>query len=89
VRVGIALHRGEIIFGNVGAAERLDFTAIGPAVNLAFRIESLTKRLDRSLLLSPEVARLAVRETFSLGFHPLRGLSEPEEVFGLMEAPFS
>ncbi|MBV9521573.1 MAG: adenylate/guanylate cyclase domain-containing protein [Alphaproteobacteria bacterium] len=83
IRIGIGLHIGEIIYGNVGAADRLDFTAIGPAVNLAFRLESLTKRLDRPLLLSRDVALLLRQPVISLGFHPVKGLSEPEEVFGL------
>lgn len=84
--IGVGLHLGEIIFGNVGAADRLDFTAIGPAVNLAFRLESLTKRLDRPLLLSREFALAAGQPVVSLGFHPVKGLNEPEEVFGLASA---
>jgi adenylate cyclase len=82
-RIGIGLHLGEIIFGNVGAADRLDFTAIGPAVNLAFRLESLTKRLDRQLIMSRDFARVVERPVLSLGFHPVKGLSQPEEVFAL------
>lgn len=84
-RIGVGLHLGEVIFGNVGAVDRLDFTAIGPAVNLAARLESLTKRLGRRLLVSRDFARASGRQLVSLGFHPVRGLSEPEEVFGLEE----
>jgi len=83
LRIGIGLHLGEVFFGNVGATDRLDFTAIGPAVNLTSRLETLTKRLDRPLLVSDDFAHACDRPLVSLGFHPVRGRSEPAEIFGL------
>ncbi len=78
---GVGLHLGDVFYGNVGAAGRLDFTVIGPAVNLAFRIEGLTKTLGRPLLMSREVAALTEPMPEPLGRHPVRGLDEPIEVF--------
>jgi adenylate cyclase len=83
IQFGIGLHVGTVTYGNVGATDRLDFTAIGPAVNLVCRLESLTKRVGRPLLASSDFADLCRRPLVALGFHPVRGLGEPAEVFGL------
>ena len=82
----IALHRGAVMYGNVGTRARLDFTLIGPAVNEAARLENLCGALDRNLVASRSFAASAggvARRLQSLGSHPLRGVQEPQEVFGL------
>jgi adenylate cyclase len=86
IRLGIGLHVGEVIYGNVGAADRLDYTAIGPAVNLVVRIEGLTKALGRPLLLSDAFARAYGGPLLDLGRHPVRGLAEPQTIFAPGEA---
>jgi adenylate cyclase len=86
VSVDLALHVGEVLYGNVGAADRLDFTVIGPAVNEVARIEKLCDRLDRKILVSAPFASAAGRcdgRLESLGNFVLRGVSEPKEIFGL------
>ncbi len=75
LRSGIALHLGDVFFGNMGAPERLDFTVIGRAVNEASRVEALTKELGRPILLTEPVARLLERELDDMGRHRLRGFS--------------
>jgi adenylate cyclase len=81
LRTGIALHGGEVFFGNVGAAERLDFTVIGGAVNLASRVEALSKPLGRAILLTGPVADLVDVPLDALGRHNLRGVGEPVALF--------
>jgi adenylate cyclase len=83
---GIALHAGEVMYGNIGAPDRLDFTVIGPAVNQAARIEKLCRDLDRSVLISADFARIYGGPLVSLGHHGLRGVPEPALVFTLPEA---
>jgi adenylate cyclase len=83
--VDIALHVGELMYGNFGAVDRLDFTAIGPAVNEVARLEKLCEPLGRKLLMSERFARAAVTcsgRLKALGSFNLRGVSEPKEVFG-------
>ncbi|OWV77061.1 guanylyl cyclase [Rhizobium sp. R339] len=82
---GAALHFGEILWGNIGAADRLDFTAIGPAVNLVSRLEGLCKPLGRSVLISGAVAENTEATLTPLGEHALRGIAEPCAVFTLAE----
>ena len=85
LRAGIGLHLDTVMYGNVGGESRLDFTVVGPAVNLAFRLESLTKSLGRPLLASRAFAEAVDQGMKPLGLHPVRGLSAPEEVYGLPE----
>jgi adenylate cyclase len=80
---GVGVHVGDVMYGNIGSQKRLDFTVIGPAVNVASRLESLTKEVGRPVLLSKAFARMAGSESEleSLGTFPLRGLGEPVDVF--------
>jgi class 3 adenylate cyclase len=88
---GAALHLGEMLWGNIGAANRLDFTAIGPAVNLASRLEGLCKQLGETVLVSGALAAETEMPLVALGSHSLRGIAAPCEVFALPEpqAPVS
>jgi adenylate cyclase len=81
LRFGLALHVGEVEFGNVGTRHRLDFTAIGPAVNHASRLEALTKELGEPVLASAAFARAAARPMRRLGAFALRGVEGEVEVF--------
>ena len=84
--VDLALHLGEVLYGNVGATDRLDFTVIGPAVNEVARIEALCEPLGRAVLVSAEFAAGiadAGSRLVSLGRHTLRGVREPKEIFAL------
>jgi adenylate cyclase len=73
------------MYGNVGSSDRLDFTVVGPAVNLAFRLEALTKGLGHPVVASRAFAAAAGLPLVSLGVHPIRGFRDREEVFGLPE----
>lgn len=84
VRFGLALHIGEVMFGNIGASKRLDFTVIGPAVNFTSRLEKLCAELNRSLIVSDAMARLLPQNAIgSLGRHALKDIDEPHEVYGV------
>jgi adenylate cyclase len=83
--VDLALHLGEVLYGNVGAIDRLDFTVIGPAVNEVARIETLCEPLGRNVLISAELASVvgASRPLEQLGEHALRGVREPRKIYAL------
>jgi adenylate cyclase len=83
--VDLALHLGEVLYGNVGAVDRLDFTVIGPAVNEVSRIETLCEPLGQKVLVSAEFfAALGDSPRLRpLGRHALRGVREPREIYAL------
>jgi adenylate cyclase len=80
---GIGVHVGDVMYGNIGSRTRLDFTVIGPAVNMASRLETLTKQLGKPVLLSRAFADF-VKSDFDLervGEYPVRGFNDPIELF--------
>ena len=84
LRIGIGLHLGDVIYGNIGAPDRLDFTVIGAAVNEVVRTESMSKVLERPLIATAEFAAAEPRKLLeSLGVHVLRGKREPTELFAM------
>ncbi len=83
---GLALHLGDMLWGNVGTADRLDFTAIGPAVNLVSRLEGLCRPLGHTVLITGAVAAETAMPLIPLGEHHLRGIAAPCAVFALPEA---
>ena len=85
LRFGLALHIGDVLYGNIGSGNRLDFTCIGPAVNCAARIEKLASQLGRAILASGEFARYCPGDFTALGEFSLAGFSAPQAVFGLEE----
>jgi adenylate cyclase len=83
LKYGIGIHVGDIMYGNIGSSTRLDFTVIGPAVNMASRLEHLTKQLGRTVLLPRSFANFVERE-FDLervGEYRVRGFNDPVELF--------
>jgi len=87
-RFGVALHIGEILFGNIGGTSRLDFTCIGPAVNLAARLEKIAGKLARTVVASAAFAGVCKEGWTELGEFPIAGFSKTQRVFGLRdEAP--
>lgn len=82
--VTLALHAGEILYGNIGAENRLDFTVIGPAVNLTVRLSGMHRSVGQSVILSEPIVHAAGEtnhDLVSLGRYMLRGVSEPQELY--------
>jgi len=87
-RFGVALHVGKILYGNIGGGNRLDFTCIGPAVNLAARLEKIAARLHRTVVASAQFAHASAGDWSDLGEFPIAGFAKAERVYGLDdEAP--
>ena len=84
-RFGVALHVGKILYGNIGGGNRLDFTCIGPAVNLAARLEKIAGRLHRTVVASAAFAHTCAGAWSDLGEFPIAGFSKAERVYGLAD----
>ena len=80
----LALHVGEVLYGNIGSPDRLDFTVVGPAVNEVARIAAMCRSVDQMTLVSSEFARSLDRakaRLVSVGRYSLRGVTRPQELF--------
>src|SRR5713226_2398511 len=84
-RFGVALHVGRILYGNIGGGNRLDFTCIGPAVNLAARLEKIASRLHRTVVASEGFAGICRGGWSDLGEFPVAGFSKAARVYGLVD----
>ncbi|GLH81405.1 adenylate cyclase [Bradyrhizobium sp. SSBR45G] len=84
-RFGLALHVGPVLYGNIGGGNRLDFTCIGPAVNLAARLEKIAARLKRTVVASEAFAGACAEPWTDLGAFPIAGFATEQRVFGLRE----
>lgn len=84
-RFGVALHVGRILYGNIGGGNRLDFTCIGPAVNLAARLEKIASNLRRTVVASEGFAGICSGGWSDLGEFPIAGFSKAQRVYGLVD----
>jgi adenylate cyclase len=83
IRFGLALHVGEVMYGNIGGGNRLDFTCIGPAVNLAARLEKVAAKLGEAVVASSTFASHVPDAFNRLGEHVVAGFAAPQTVYGL------
>ncbi|MBM9547384.1 adenylate/guanylate cyclase domain-containing protein [Leptospira sp. 201903074] len=82
---GVGLHSGEILYGNIGSTERLDFTVIGEAVNLTSRIAGMCGELGKAVLASENLANQIPVRWEELGEHKLKGIGSPQKIFAISE----
>ena len=81
--VGFGCHIGEVLYGNIGTENRLDFTVMGPSVNLTSRLEDMCKSLGAQLIVSPSVAAGNREKLISFGLHKMKGINEEVEIWGV------
>ncbi len=81
INYGLGLHLGNVVYGNIGVPERLEFSVVGPAANEVARLESLTKELKQRVLISEDFVDCYPGSYISLGRHKMRGVGESMEVF--------
>ncbi|TQV83982.1 adenylate/guanylate cyclase domain-containing protein [Denitrobaculum tricleocarpae] len=86
IRFGLGLDLGKVIYGNVGAPDRLAFTVIGPTVNRTARLESLTKATGQPVLMSDSFAQNVAQAVTFVGHFEMKGIPEPQPVYALKNA---
>jgi adenylate cyclase len=86
IKFGVGLNVGEVVYGNVGAPNRLDFTVMGPTVNRTARLEALTKTLGCNILFSKEFSELIDTPSSYLGLHEMKGIAEPQAVYAVCDS---
>ena len=82
---GLAMHVGDVVYGNLGVPQRMQFTVIGAAANEATRLAGMCKDLDRWALVSSAFPHCFPGQMVSLGHHLMRGVDTPEEIFPLVD----
>src|SRR5258706_212071 len=85
IRFGLALHIGQAMYGNIGGGNRLDFTCVGPAVNLAARLEKVAAKLGRTIVASAEFSAQLPNAFKPLGEYSVAGFVAPQAGFGLSD----
>jgi adenylate cyclase len=85
IEFGVGLNVGEVVYGNVGAPDRLDFTVMGPVVNRTARLEALTKELDRNILFSRQFAEFVEQPSEFLGDFEMKGIDSAQPVYALIQ----
>ncbi len=81
--MGIGINCGPVTYGNIGSPDRLDFTVLGSAVNVASRVQDLCKTVGETVLATESVASCCPESFCSKGSHSVRGVAEPIMVFAL------
>lgn len=83
ISFGLGLHVGDVLYGNIGVPERLEFSVVGHTANEVARLQDLSKTLERPVVASNQFSSLVQTDWEPMGSHQLRGVAEPQQVYAL------